>query len=144
MHRLLLLMLVLPLFGGCSINKLQPPQYGTQFVQQSKVLGIRMNLPSSNPVNGSVLQLCLGYVTSTTLIIPVVSNVNTNGEVTDNKPIVASAPLATTFGVTEAEGRGGVKITDNIISGYENITTTNSLLAAPVLNRVGVMKQQSK
>lgn len=113
---ILVVALVVLFFPGCAIRKLQPPQYGTQIVQQAKILGIKTSVPTGT--GGSILQFYLGYVSETTLIIPVVSNVNTNGEVSTNKPIVAAAPLSTTFGVSDTQS--SIKLNDSVVSGYED------------------------
>ena len=134
-----MLLIIAPIFmSGCVLRGLQPPQYGTQVVQQVKVLGAKISVPSTS-TSQSFLELYLGYVSETVIIIPVISNVDINGNVSENKADMAASPLITAFGVSENGGvtGTGIKLNDNIISGYPN-SGTNDMSAVLSMMRVGI------
>ena len=113
------LLVAVVLLPGCAV-RLQPPQYGTTYVQQIKVLGLKVSMPSTAAApNAGLVKLYLGWVSESVIMIPTISNVNSNGDVSPNKLEIKTPPVATTFIMGESVNPLSTRIDDDFIAGWE-------------------------
>ena len=109
--------------SGCLVRRLQPPQYGTTMIQQLKVLGTKISVPSTSATSSGLVELYLGWVSESVIIVPTISNVDSNGVVSPNNVEIKTPPIATTFILGESVNPLSTSIKDDFITGWQGTNT---------------------
>jgi hypothetical protein len=103
--RMAALVLIVPLYAGCQIEKFnRPPAWASSVTSHNRFFGLKADIPIGG---GSVVGVCLGWGSSTWTVIPVSTNK------------VYAAEVSDTFRIGQALNPFNTSITEDVISGWE-------------------------
>jgi hypothetical protein len=92
-------------------------------IQQLKVLGTKISVPSTSATSSGLVELYLGWVSESVIIVPTISNVDSNGVVSPNNVEIKTPPIATTFILGESVNPLSTSIKDDFITGWQGTNT---------------------